>query len=128
MNPSSSADVNGVQILVSSIYNNLFDRSINAALDPGAQFWVHALLTGQVALGQAILDIANGATGVGAQVVLNKVIAADYFFSASDAAGLGQSSPSATLLSTAHMALIGIGADAASVAVAEAKIDGFFQS
>jgi hypothetical protein len=125
LSPSSQADVAGVQALVASVYNNLFDRAVNAATDAGAQYWVHALLNGQVALGQAVLDIANGAIGSDAQVVLNKVIVSDYFAAATASAGLGVSSVPAALLAEAHAVLIGIGSDPAMIGIAEAKIDAF---
>jgi hypothetical protein len=125
LSPSSQTDVAGVQALVSSVYNNLFDRAVNAATDAGAQYWVHALLNGQVALGQAVLDIANGAIGSDAQVVLNKVIVSDYFAAATASAGLGVSSVPAALLAEAHTVLIGVGSDPAMIGIAEAKIDAF---
>ena len=79
LSPNNPADVTGVQTLVSNIYKNLFDRTVDAATDGGATYWVNNILNGTVALGQAILDIANGATGTDAQTVMEKVVVGDYF-------------------------------------------------
>jgi hypothetical protein len=125
LSPNSQADVTGVEALVSSVYQNLFNRTVNGATDSGAQYWVDSILNAGLPLGQAVLSIANAALGADAQVLLNKVIVSDYFVAATAAAGLGASSAPATLLTEAHAVLVGIGADAASVALAEAKIDAF---
>ena len=79
LSPNNPADVSGVQTLVHNIYENLFNRTVNAATDGGATYWVNNILNGTVALGQAILDIANGATGADAQTVMEKVVVGDYF-------------------------------------------------
>ena len=79
LSPNNPADVSGVQTLVHNIYENLFNRTVDAATDGGATYWVNNILNGTVALGQAILDIANGATGADAQTVMEKVVVGDYF-------------------------------------------------
>jgi hypothetical protein len=102
LSPSNPADVSGVETLVSNIYENLFNRTVNAATDGGATYWVNNILGGTVGLGQAILLIANGATGADAQTVMEKVVVGDYF--ASVVATLSPQPPIAIVVGAAHIA------------------------
>ena len=97
---------------------------MDATTDAGAQYWVKQLLNNELGLGQAILAIANGAQGVDAEVVLNKVVVSNYFVADTQSAGPAVSS--ASWLAEARVVLTGVGADQATVAAAEAKIDAFF--
>jgi hypothetical protein len=60
-----------------NVYTNLFDRT-PPVTDGGVQYWANQILDGQIPLGNAILDIANGALGADADIVLNKVTVSDY--------------------------------------------------
>jgi hypothetical protein len=105
--------VTGVENLVVSVYTNLFDRT-PPVTDSGVQYWANQILTGAVPLGQAILDIANGALGADATTFLNKVTVSDYFISKSSVA-----LPS----SEEHSILMGVTSDPSTVTAAEATIN-----
>jgi hypothetical protein len=124
LDPSSPNDVARVENFVDNIYSNLFNRTVDAATDAGGQYWVKQLLNNELGPGQAILAITNGAKGADAQVVLNKVVVSNYFVAETQAAGLAVSPTS--VLGEAHVVLVGVGADQATVAAAEATIDAFF--
>ena len=79
----STADL---QILVTSIYQNLFGVNPDSG---GEAYWVHQLQTGAVTLGSAILAIANGATGVDATVLLDRIQVANTFSSETAQNGIG---------------------------------------
>jgi hypothetical protein len=120
LDPNSAADVTGVDNLIVSVYANLFGRT-PAATDSGVQYWAGQILTGQVGLGQAILDIANGATGADAATVLNKVVVASYLAAEEVALGIGTTAPvPAALVSQLHSVLASVTSDPATVSVAEA--------
>jgi hypothetical protein len=125
LNPNSPTDVSGVENLIVNVYTNLFDRT-PPVTDGGVQYWANQILDGQIPLGNAILDIANGALGADADTVLNKVIVSDYFAAQDTAANIGLTSPlPATLLPEAHAILMGVTSDPATVATAETSIDAF---
>jgi hypothetical protein len=124
LKPNSPNDVTGVENLIANIYSNLFDRTVDATTDAGAQYWVKQLLNNELGLGPAIFAIANGAQGADAEVVLNKVVVSNYFVADTQSAGPAVSS--ASVLAEARVVLTGVGADQATVAAAEAKIDAFF--
>jgi V8-like Glu-specific endopeptidase len=120
LNPNSAADVTGVHNLIDSVYENLFGRTPGAK-DSGVQYWAGQILTGQVGLGQAILDIANGATGADAATVLNKVVVASYLAAEEFALGLGTTTPvPAGLLSQLHSVLASVTSNPSTVSTAEA--------
>jgi hypothetical protein len=112
----SPTELSQVENLVVSIYGNLFDRT-PAQTDSGVEYWAHEVLKGLVPLGQAILDIANGALGVDSSTILNKITVADYFESAYAKAGLAFSAL------PAHSIIMGVTADPTSVNSAEVAID-----
>jgi hypothetical protein len=85
---AGGTSVAGVTSFVQQVYQNLFDRSV-AASDSGLQFWVNAIDSGEVAIGSAILDIANGATGADAIELANKIDVALDFTLRTSAAGIG---------------------------------------
>jgi hypothetical protein len=123
LDPNSPTDVSGVENLIDNIFANLFDR---APAEAGMQYWSQQLLSGAVPLGLAILDIANGAQGADANIVLNKVVVSDYFVAEDTAAGIGLTSPlPASLLPEAHAILLGVTSDLATITTAENTIDAF---
>jgi len=120
LDANSASDVANVETLVADVYANLLDRTVNAATDLGAQYWVKQLLSNEMGLGQSVLAIANGAQGADAQCVMNKMIVSDYFVEKAHAAGMASTS------AENHIVLVGVSADPATVTAAEAKIDSFF--
>jgi hypothetical protein len=125
LDPNSPTDISGVENLIVNVYTNLFDRT-PPVTDGGVQYWANQILDGQIPLGNAILDIANGALGADADTVLNKVIVSDYFAAQDTAADIGLTPPlPATLLPEAHAILMGVTSDPATVTTAETSIDAF---
>jgi hypothetical protein len=81
-----------VNSLINSIYTNLFNRSADS---PGQAYWAGQLESGNVGLGQIILDIANGAQAGSTDynLVTNKVTTALSFTQETAAAGYGTTEP-----------------------------------
>jgi hypothetical protein len=122
LSPNLPADVIGVDNLVVNIYMNLFDRA-PATSDSGVQYWAQQILSGQVPLGQAILFIANGATGSDAGVIMDKIVVGDFFAAQTTAANIGTSALSSAWLTDAHAVLMGVTYDPLTVTAAENTID-----
>ena len=101
----STADL---QILVTQIYQNLFGHNPDAG---GETYWVGQLQSGAVALGTAILDIANGATGVDTTVLADRIAVANTFSSETAQAGIGTTSVSQTFITEARDVILSIGAN-----------------
>jgi len=101
----STADL---QILVTQIYQNLFGHNPDAG---GETYWVGQLQSGSVPLGSAILDIANGATGVDTTVLADRIAVANTFSSETAAAGIGTTSVSQTFITEARDVILSIGAN-----------------
>ena len=138
------ADVTGVEQLVGNAYTNMFDRtpsmselnSWSTANVTGAGYWVKSILNGTVNVGDALLEIANGAgtaTGAGmAQSLLdaatleNKIIVADDFVTQSNLAGIAQTPPSAVYIEEARAVIKFTNSTQESVTEAEAAILAFF--
>ena len=104
----STADL---QILVTQIYQNLFGHNPDAG---GETYWVGQLQSGAVPLGSAILDIANGATGVDTTVLADRIAVANTFSSETAAAGIGTTSVSQTFITEARDVILSIGAGGAN--------------
>ena len=77
-----------LQILVTQIFQNLFGVNPDSG---GEAYWVNQLQTGAVALGSAILAIANGAQGVDATVLADRIAVANTFSSETAQDGIGTS-------------------------------------
>jgi hypothetical protein len=121
--PINLSNESGVSNLVINVYANLFDRTV-AATDGGVLYWVGKITSGAVAIGDAILAIANGATGADAIELQNKIEVALDFTTRTAAAGLGTTAPlSAAFVAEATTVLNGVDNVAlgdASVTAAEA--------
>jgi hypothetical protein len=125
--PGWASWVANVQSLVQSVYGNLFDR---AADSDGLTYWTNQIATGVVPLGEAILAIANGATGADATLVTNKVKAALDFTTQTGNAGLGLTpeTTTAALIAAAGQVLTVVTVDPASIATADAATQAFINS
>lgn len=96
---------------VNQIYENLFDHTADAA---GLTYWTNQISGGAIGLGDAALDIANGATGADSTYVQNKVAVALDFTGQTVVAGLGQSEPLPTSFLAAARGVLN-GVDGASL-------------
>ena len=105
IDPNNPTDVAGVETLIGNVYINLFDRTVSQAElqgTTGAGYWVQQILHGQLAIGDAIIAIENGAVGPDATILTNKITAADYFVQHTAAAGMTQTPPGVLYLQEAH--------------------------
>ena len=110
--------------LVDNIYQNLFNHGPTAGRESNfAGKVVTALLDGKITVGDAVMDIANFATGVDLTTLHHKLAVADYFTSQTHAAGLGLGSPlPANYLAEAHAVVAATTSAPGSVAAEEAAI------
>ncbi len=103
---NSSTGQQGLGAFISSVYQNMFGHTADAA---GKAYWVGQITTGAVGLGAAALAIANGAIGSDAVELQNKLTVALDFTVRTGNAGLGESGPlTAAYLSTAKFILVGV--------------------
>ena len=105
--------------LVNQIYVNVF-----GATNSGASYWVGQLKSGAVSLGSAVVAIENGATGVDATVLNEKIQVADYFTTNTASAGMGLNGVNSTFITEARDVVLFV-TSAATIPVAEAAINAF---
>jgi subtilisin family serine protease len=115
---------NSPEQFITSIYNNLFNREPDAA---GLAFWIEALTSGNVNIGQMIEEIIGGArTNPDLAVVQNKVASALYW---EDQANNFSGFPyDATAAAAAAAALSGVTDDLASVVSSRDESNVYFAS
>ena len=97
--------------LVNQIYVNLF-----GATNSGASYWVNQIHSGAVSLGAAVLAIENGAIGIDATVLTDRIEVANTFTSDTAAAGIGTnlaigSAQTQTFITEARDIVMSIGAN-----------------
>jgi hypothetical protein len=124
--------LNAVTSFVNGAYLNMF----NHPLPTGDTYWVDQILginptTGAaqapIPVGEALLLIANGATGADEATVLNKINVGQSFTDQTSAAGLGfgTQTPGNAYLTEAHNVVVATTSDPASVTAQEAAITAF---
>jgi hypothetical protein len=113
-NLSDPVLIQQVNTFVTSVFEHLFDR---APLTTGLNYWTDQVLTGAVSVSNAILDIANGATGNDLTLLQNKIAAASEFTLTTAAANIGLTASTTTsgLIAEAHQVLTLVTVDPASV-------------
>ena len=116
-----------VSSFLTSVYANLFNRQPDTA---GFNYWSNQILTGKVGLGEAVLVIANGATGNDLILLQNKVTAALNFTHETADAGLGvsEATTNQAFLDEAHTVLGLVTTNPASLVVAAASVTAFIAS
>lgn len=127
LNPGNPVEVAAINSLITSVYQNLFDRAPDAA---GQAYWANQILTGAVGLGTAILAIANGATGNDLTLEQNKISAALNFTTSTAGANLGLTAATTTsaLLGEANSILGLVTTNPASVTTANTATTNFITS
>jgi hypothetical protein len=118
LSASSPADVAAVTNFVDAVYMNVFNR-LPAA---GDTYWIDHILSNSTPLGAAVLGIENGAIGVDAMTLLNKIAVADSFTSQTSAAGLGQVPIPTSYLQEAHTVVAATTSDPGTVTAQETAI------
>ena len=107
--------------LVTQIYQNLFGHNPDGtATTGGLGYWVGQLHSGAVSLGSAILAISNGAQGVDATVLLDRIQVANTFSSETATVGIG-TTVNTTFLTEARDVILSIGANGNNGAAALAE-------
>jgi hypothetical protein len=109
---------------IDSVYQNLFNRT-PPAHDPGVAYWLGQIKSGAISFGAANLAIANGAIGVDATTLHDKINAADHFTQVTGQAGLGTAPLSNAFFQEAHAVVKFTDATAESVTEANAGSDAF---
>ena len=122
--PITSLSTLQLEQLVDQIYVNLFGRNPGTG-DAGVNYWVGQLQHGAVQLGQAIVAIANGATGTDATVLENRIAVAATFSADTAAAGIGLTNPSQVFIQEARNLVLSVNSTAGSVSAADNAILAF---
>ena len=115
----NTSSTTAVQAFVSAIYNNLFNRSPDAA---GEAFWVSQLQTGASTVSGVILNILNGVQGKDALTLANKATVGDYYDTQINAHGMQFT------VASAQAALSAVTSDTSTIAAAEAVVDAYIKS
>jgi len=121
LNPTDPVQIAGVDAFINQVYENLFNRVADAA---GETYWQTQILTGAVSIGSAVYAIANGALGSDQGILADKIVAALYFTTATNAANL---TSGATFLAAAHEAVAPV-VDSTTLAASEAATNQYVAS
>lgn len=114
LDPTNQTQIQAVDSFLSTVYQNLFHRAIDHG---GELYWQNQILTGQVAIGTAVYNIADAAHGSDQTVLANKIAAATYFSNTTNAANLGTTIPATTPFTIAERnAVSGVDSTGGSVA------------
>ena len=113
-NPTSGV---GVTQFLNSVYQNLFNRSLDAE---GQTYWSGQLAAGRP-VGGVILDIINGAKGADAITVANKVLVGTYY--TEQVTAQGATWTVADDLADAKSVLVGVTSSTTTVSAGFAKAD-----
>ncbi len=107
--------VDGAAAFLTSVYSNLFNRTIDAA---GLAYWTDQLAAGKP-VGSAIVDMIAGAQGNDLLTINNKVMVAVEYAQAFD---IAQRAWTSADLASSRSVLSGVTSDPSTVLAAEAKI------
>jgi hypothetical protein len=121
LSASSPVDVAAVTNFVNAVYMNVFNHPVPL----GDTFWIDQILSNTTPLGVAVLGIENGAIGVDATTLQNKIAVAGSFTSQTSAAGLGQAPIPTSYLQEAHTVVAATTSDNGTVTAQETAITTF---